>query len=61
MLEEILWKELGTNEDHERDFGETPITKLVRQIVGLDPQAANAAFSEFLSENRLNLSQTRFL
>lgn len=61
MLEEILWKELGTKEDYEKDFGETPITKLVRQIVGLDPQAANASFSEFLSENRLNLSQTRFV
>jgi type I restriction enzyme R subunit len=61
MLEDILWKELGTKEDYERDFGDTPITKLVRQIVGLDPQAANAAFSEFLSEKRLNLHQARFV
>lgn len=61
MLEDILWKELGTREDYEKDFGDTPITKLVRQIVGLDPQAANAAFSEFLSEERLNLHQVRFV
>ncbi|PLR82616.1 DEAD/DEAH box helicase [Bacillus canaveralius] len=60
-LENILWKELGTKEDYEKDFGETPITKLVRQIVGLDPQAANAAFSEFLSEERLNVTQIRFV
>lgn len=60
-LEEILWQELDTKEDYERDFGETPITKLVRQIVGLDPQAANAAFSGFLSENRLNMNQARFV
>lgn len=61
ILEDILWKELGTREDYEKDFGDTPITKLVRQIVGLDPQAAHAAFSEFLSEERLNLNQIRFV
>lgn len=61
VLEDILWKELGTREDYEKDYGDTPITKLVRQIVGLDPQAANAAFSEFLSEERLNLNQIRFV
>ena len=61
ILEDILWKELGTREDYEKDYGDTPITKLVRQIVGLDPQAANAAFSEFLSEERLNLNQIRFV
>ncbi|MEC1723110.1 DEAD/DEAH box helicase family protein [Schinkia azotoformans] len=61
MLEEILWKELGTKDDYQKDFGETPITKLVRQIVGLSPEAANAAFSEFLSEERLNLNQIRFV
>jgi type I restriction enzyme R subunit len=60
-LEEILWKELGTREDYEKDYGDTPITKLVRQIVGLDPHAANEAFSEFLSTKRLNLHQTRFV
>lgn len=61
MLEDILWKELGTREDYEKDYGDTPITKLVRQIVGLAPQAANEAFSEFLSEERLNLHQIRFV
>lgn len=46
-LEAILWKELGTREDYEKEYGDTSVTKLVRQIVGLDPQAANAAFSQF--------------
>ncbi len=60
-LEHILWNELGTQEDYQREFGATPITKLVRQIVGLDPQAANEAFSEFLSSERLNIQQSRFV
>jgi type I restriction enzyme R subunit len=60
-LEDILWNQLGTREDYEKEFGKTPITKLVRQVVGLDPQAANEAFSEFLSSERLNLNQSRFV
>nr|WP_243870742.1 DEAD/DEAH box helicase family protein [Bacillus albus] len=60
-LENILWEELGTKEDYEREFRDTPITKLVRQLVGLDPQAANEAFSEFLTEERLNVNQVRFV
>jgi type I restriction enzyme R subunit len=60
-LEKILWKELGTREDYQKEFGDTPITKLVRQIVGLDPRAANEAFSEFLSTERLNVNQVKFV
>lgn len=60
-LEDILWRELGTKEDYEKDFGDTPISKLVRQVVGLDPQAANEAFSEFISNEKLNVNQSRFV
>ena len=60
-LEDILWNELGTQEDYQKEFGKTPITKLVRQIVGLDQKAANEAFSEFLSEEKLNTRQLRFV
>jgi len=57
----VLWNELGSKEDYENEFGDTPITRLVRQIVGLDRGAANAAFSEFLSEERLNGTQIKFV
>ncbi len=60
-LEQILWNELGSKEQYEKDFGDTPITKLVRKIVGLDRKAAVEAFSKFLSEENLNLQQTRFV
>lgn len=61
FLEDVLWNELGSKEDYENEFGDTPITRLVRQIVGLDRGAANAAFSEFLSEERLNATQIKFV
>ncbi|WP_203363660.1 DEAD/DEAH box helicase family protein [Bacillus sp. REN10] len=60
-LEDILWTELGSRNDYKKEFGDTPITKFVRQTVGLDQQAANEAFSEFLSEEKLNVNQLRFV
>ncbi|MBT2716971.1 DEAD/DEAH box helicase family protein [Bacillus sp. ISL-57] len=60
-LEHILWNELGSKEQYEKDFGDTPITKLVRKIVGLDRQAAVVGFSTFLSQENLNLQQTKFV
>ena len=33
FLEDVLWNELGSKEDYENEFGDTPITRLVRQIV----------------------------
>ena len=35
-LQGILWSELGTKEDYEREFGEKPLGEFVREIVGLD-------------------------
>lgn len=60
-LERILWKELGTQEDYRREYGDTPVGRLVRKIVGVDRQAVNEAFSEFLNEEKLNINQIRFV
>ncbi|MFB1050290.1 type I restriction-modification enzyme R subunit C-terminal domain-containing protein [Paraliobacillus sp. JSM ZJ581] len=61
QLEHILWDELGTKEDYQNEFGDTSITRLVHQTVGLDRNTALAAFSEFLSEERLNSHQIKFV
>lgn len=61
QLEKILWEELGTKKDYEKEYGNTPVTKLVRKIVGLDRKAANEAFSEFLREEKLNSNQIKFV
>ena len=60
-LERILWTELGSKDDYIKEYGDTPIGRLVRQIVGVDRTAVNEAFSEFLTEERLNLNQMRFV
>ena len=60
-LEHILWTELGSKADYENEYGDTPVGKMVRRIVGLDREAVNKAFNEFLNEERLNVNQYRFV
>lgn len=42
-LESIFWGELGTKKDYEQESGDTPITRLIRQNLGLDKQAVKEA------------------
>lgn len=60
-LEKIMWSELGSEDDYKKEYGNMPLGKLVRKIVGLDRQAANEAFSEFLNTERLNSTQINFV
>ena len=60
-LEEILWKEVGTRSDYEQEIGEKPLGEFVREIVGLDMNAAKAAFSEFLNDTNLDSRQIYFV
>lgn len=60
-LEDILFSKLGSPSDYEKEFGDTPVTKLVRRIVGLDRLAANEAFSELLNNENLNTHQIHFI
>ncbi len=60
-LERILWSELGSRDDYVKEYGDTPIGRLVRKIVGVDRSALNEAFSRFLSDEKLNINQIRFV
>jgi type I restriction enzyme, R subunit len=60
-LEKILWQDIGTKDDYVKEFGEEPLLKLVSKIVGLDPMAANELFSEFLSNESLDINQMEFV
>ena len=60
-LEDLMWSELGSASDYEKEFGDMPVGKLVRKIVGLDRVAANEAFSQFLNNESLNTTQMHFV
>ena len=60
-LERVLTEELGSKEDYHREFGDTPFGLLVRKIAKLDHDAAMAAFSEFINDEKLNQRQIAFV
>ncbi|MBD5507727.1 MAG: restriction endonuclease subunit R, partial [Lachnospiraceae bacterium] len=60
-LEEILWKEVGTKQDYEHEFGDKPLGEFVREIVGLDMNAAKEAFSEYLNGVSMDSRQIYFV
>ena len=60
-LERIFTQELGTADDYERTYGETPFGLLVRQLVKLDHDAATEAFAEFINSQALNEQQISFV
>lgn len=60
-LENVLWSELGTKEEYEHEYGQKPLGELVREIVGLDMNAAKEAFSEYLENSNLDNRQIYFV
>lgn len=60
-LEKILWNEIGTKQDYEAEYGQKPLGELVREIVGLDMNAAKAAFSRYLEDTSLDDRQIYFV
>jgi len=61
VLEEILWSELGTKQDYENEYGSKPLGEFVREIVGLDMNAAKEAFAQFLNDTSLDSRQIYFV
>jgi len=61
MLEEILWSEIGTKQEYEAEYGDKPLGEFVREIVGLDMNAAKEAFSQYLEGADLDDRQIYFV
>lgn len=63
QLEDILFdgEERGTKDEFIQEFGEAPLGTFIRQIVGLDVEAANEAFAELLNTGSLRSDQITFL
>ncbi len=60
-LEAILWDEIGTKQDYEEQYGSKPLGEFVREIVGLDMNAAKETFSEYLNNANLDSRQIYFV
>ena len=62
-LQRILFdgEDRGTYEKYKEVYGEQPLGKFIRSIVGLDIQAAQAVFSGFLQSGNLSADQMKFI
>ena len=60
-LEKILWNEVGTKQDYEAEYGQKPLGEFVREIVGLDMNAAKEAFAQYLNDASLDSRQIYFV
>ena len=62
-LEEILFDgdTRGTKETYIKEFGEQPLGVFIRSILGLDINAAQQAFAEFLNSGNLRTEQMTFI
>ncbi|MDD4699074.1 MAG: DEAD/DEAH box helicase family protein [Oscillospiraceae bacterium] len=60
-LANVFTKELGSEEDYKKEFGETPFGLLIRKIAKLEYDAAMHVFSEFINNQSLNQHQIVFV
>jgi type I restriction enzyme R subunit len=62
LLENMLFTDgLGTKADYQREYGDMPLGKFIRSILGLDITAANQLFSEFIQSGNLAADQITFI
>lgn len=60
-LERIFTSELGTAEDYQREFKDTPFGLLVRRVAKMEYDAAAEVFSEFINDQSLTQEQIVFI
>jgi type I restriction enzyme R subunit len=62
-LEQMLFEqgELGTKAEFVKAYGEQPLGKFIRSILGIEISAAKEAFGELIQKQNLNSQQIRFI
>ena len=60
-LERILWHELGSKEDYTKISDHENLAAFVRSLVGLNQNAINEKFSEYLNDNTFNSMQQEYI
>ncbi len=60
-LEDILWHQLGTQDEYVAEAENKTLAVFIRSLIGLDQDAVNQKFGEFLNGNVLNSQQQEFV
>jgi type I restriction enzyme R subunit len=54
-------KTIGTKQDYVENYGDKPLGQFIRSIVGLDINAAQAVFADFIQTGKLSADQMAFI
>ena len=60
-LQELMWSIPGFEEEYQKNYADMPLPLLVRTVVGLDKDAAEAVFSKYLARSNLTKEQVFFV
>ena len=60
-LEEVLWHELGTQDDYAQVTSIQNLAAFVRSLIGLSQEAVNEKFGQYLNDNTFNSQQQEFI
>ncbi len=62
LLESLLFDEENrTKEDYQKEYGELPLGKFIRSIVGLDIEVVNTLFANYIQNKNLQPAQISFV
>lgn len=62
LLESFLFnEELGSKEEYEKEYGDQPLGKFIRSVVGLDIEIVNRLFANFIEDKNLKPAQITFI
>lgn len=62
LLESFLFTEsIGNKEQYLQEYGDMPLGKFIRSIVGLDIEIVNSLFTSFIQSEKLNATQITFV
>lgn len=62
LLESFLFNdEIGAKEEYTKEYGEQPLVKFIRNVIGLDIEVVNELFANFIQDKNLKPVQITFL
>ena len=60
-LKQLLWFDLGSEDEYNTYANGKSLAAFVRSIIGIDQEAVNKAFGNYLSAHQLNSKQQEFI
>ncbi|WP_430972972.1 DEAD/DEAH box helicase family protein [Sunxiuqinia rutila] len=63
VLEKLVFEDsqIGSKDDYIKNYGEQPLGKFIRSLLGLEEEAVQQAFSEFIDTGNLRAEQIQFI